>query len=69
MGHKPWERAWRRADKARERHAAHQQMLDDMYDVVLVEQRMANDNGVRYSLEEVMAEFGITQADLDAVED
>lgn len=43
--------------------------LDDMYDVVLVEQRMANDNGVRYSLEEVMAEFGITQADLDAVED
>jgi hypothetical protein len=43
--------------------------LDDMYDVIEVEQRMANDNGVRYTLEEVMAEFGITRADLDAVGD
>ena len=32
-------------------------------------EREANDDGKRYSFEEVMAEMGITEADLDAMED
>jgi len=31
VGHKPWDRAWRRADKARERNAARAEALGDEF--------------------------------------
>lgn len=37
--------------------------------LALALEREANDDGKRYSFEEVMAEMGITEADLDAMED
>lgn len=57
MGHKPWDRVWRRADKARERNAAYREMLDDMYDVVEVEQRKAAETGERVELDDFLAEL------------
>ena len=35
----------------------------------LVEERLANDNGIRYTWEEMLEASGITQEELDAMED
>lgn len=68
MGHKPWDRAWRRAAKARERNAARDEMVDDLNDVVDADRRHAADTGARHSLDDVIAELGISQAEIDAAD-
>lgn len=42
---------------------------EDAADLALVASRMATDNGSRTSLDDVMGQLGITQADLDALPD
>lgn len=44
-----------------------EQAAEDAADLALVASRMATDNGNRTSLDDVMAELGITQADVDAL--
>ena len=44
-------------------------LIEDQYLLALAEERIRNDNGVRYTFEEVLAENGLTLADLDAIED
>ncbi len=41
------------------------EFIEDLEDVLLAEEILAESNGKTIPLEEVMAEFGITQADLD----
>lgn len=50
----------KRAERARVRDE-----IEDEADLTLALARMATDTGERYSLVEVMAEHGITHADLD----
>lgn len=70
MGRKwPSDMAERRRERRTRRRDALAEAREDAADVALVAERMANDTGVRYSLDEVMAMFGITRADLDAVRD
>ncbi|MCL1792977.1 MAG: hypothetical protein FWG34_03820 [Oscillospiraceae bacterium] len=45
------------------------EMLDDEWLLALAEERKRNDSGVRYTLEEVMAELGIAQEEIDEMED
>jgi len=45
------------------------EILDDEYLLALAEDRLKNDNGIRHSLEDVMAELGITQEEIDEMED
>ncbi|MCL2815772.1 MAG: hypothetical protein FWD23_14340 [Oscillospiraceae bacterium] len=42
---------------------------EDEYLLALAEQRLKNDTGIIYTLEEVMARHGITQEDLDNAEE
>ena len=42
---------------------------EDEYLLSLVEERLKNDTGVRYTWEEVMARHGITRESLDSIED
>ncbi|MCL2049664.1 MAG: hypothetical protein FWG87_13175 [Defluviitaleaceae bacterium] len=44
-------------------------MLDDQYLLALANERERNSNGVTYSFEEVLAERGLTLADIDSMED
>jgi len=43
--------------------------IEDEYLLALAEERLKNDNGIRHSLEDVMAELGITQEEIDEMED
>ena len=43
--------------------------LEDEYLLALAEERLKNDSGVRWTPEEIMAEFGITQEEIDEMED
>ncbi|MDR3209801.1 MAG: type II toxin-antitoxin system Phd/YefM family antitoxin [Oscillospiraceae bacterium] len=52
-----------------EQYKAMREELDDRYLLALALERMANDNGVSYTMEEILAEDGLTLADLDAMED
>ena len=50
----------------------YERLLEEIEDLELMmeaEKRLANDTGVYYSFDEVMAANGITQADIDAAED
>ena len=51
-----------------QRYEAMLEEMEDLHLLVEVEKRL-EDDGVYYSREEVMNEFGITQADIDAAED
>ena len=43
---------------------------DDDEDLIrMVEERLANDNGIRYTWEEMLEAAGITQEELDKMED
>ena len=42
---------------------------EDEYLLMLAEERLKNDTGIRYTLEEVMTRHGITQEDLDSAEE
>jgi len=44
-------------------------MIDDQYLLALADERERNSTGVTYSFEEVLAERGLTIADIDAMED
>jgi PHD/YefM family antitoxin component YafN of YafNO toxin-antitoxin module len=44
-------------------------MIDNQYLLALAEEREQNSTGVTYSFEEVLAERGLTVADIDAMED
>ena len=44
-------------------------MIDDQYLLTLVEERERNNTGVTYSFDEVLAERGLTTADIDMMED
>ena len=44
-------------------------MIDDQYLLALADERERNSTGVTYSFEEVIAERGLTIADIDAMED
>ena len=43
--------------------------VEDEYLLALAEERERNDNGVRYSHEEIMSIYGITEEDLENAED
>ena len=45
------------------------EMLDDQYLLALAEERLKNDTGVTYSFEEILADNGLTIADLEAMDD
>jgi PHD/YefM family antitoxin component YafN of YafNO toxin-antitoxin module len=45
------------------------EMLEDEYLVALVEERERNDTGKTYSFEEVLAEQGVTQEELDNMDE
>ena len=45
------------------------EMLEDEYLLALAEERIKNDNGVRYSFEEILAEDGLTLEDIENMED
>ena len=42
---------------------------EDEYLLALALERKKNDNGVRYTFDEILAEHGITREELDAMED
>lgn len=44
------------------------EMRDDIYDMVLALTRQATDTGGRHRLEDVIKEFGLTQAEIDAAD-
>ena len=44
-------------------------MINDQYLLALAEERERNNTGVTHSFEEVLAERGLTLADIDAMED
>ena len=44
-------------------------MIEDQYLLSLVEERERNSTGTTYSFEEILAEDGLTLADIDAMED
>lgn len=44
-------------------------IIDDQYLLALAEERERNSTGVTYSFDEVLAERGLTTADIDAMED
>ncbi|MCL2249884.1 MAG: type II toxin-antitoxin system Phd/YefM family antitoxin [Oscillospiraceae bacterium] len=52
-----------------ERYQEIMDMLDDRYLLAVAEERLKNDNGVTYSYEEILADNGLTQEDIDAMED
>ena len=52
-----------------ERYQEMVDMIDDQYLLALAEERERNSTGVTYSFEEVLAEDGLTLADIDAMED
>jgi len=52
-----------------ERYESLLEEIEDLELMMEAERRLANDNGVYHSFEEVMAANGITQADIDAAED
>jgi PHD/YefM family antitoxin component YafN of YafNO toxin-antitoxin module len=52
-----------------ERYQEIMEMLDDRYLLAVAEERLKNDNGVTYSFEEILADNGLTQEDIDAMED
>ena len=54
---------------APERYKEMVDMIDDQYLFALAEERERNSTGVTYSFEEVLAEDGLTLADIDAMED
>jgi PHD/YefM family antitoxin component YafN of YafNO toxin-antitoxin module len=54
---------------APERYKELTDILDDHYLLALAEERERNSTGVTYSFEEVLAERGLTTADIDAMED
>jgi hypothetical protein len=43
--------------------------IDDYYLLTLAEERLKNDNGVRYSFDEILAKNGLTFADIEAMDD
>ncbi|MCL1806868.1 MAG: type II toxin-antitoxin system Phd/YefM family antitoxin [Oscillospiraceae bacterium] len=43
--------------------------IDEMHLYSLVAERLANDTGITYTNEQVMAELGITQDEIDAMDD
>ncbi len=45
------------------------ELIEDQYLLALAEERIKNDTGETYTFEEVLAENGLTLADLDAIED
>jgi Arc/MetJ-type ribon-helix-helix transcriptional regulator len=45
------------------------EQAEDEYLLALAEERERNDNGVRYSFDEILAEHGITREELDNMED
>ncbi len=45
------------------------ELIEDQYLLALAEERERNDTGETYTFEEVLAENGLTLADLDAIED
>ena len=45
------------------------EMLEDEYLLALAFERKKNDNGVRYSEEDIMRKYGITEEDLENAED
>lgn len=80
MGHKPWDRAWRRASKARERNTARAEMLaeaDTSLSDLGVTSAAACAGADRaahlirgagtalHDLDDVIAELGLTQAEID----
>jgi PHD/YefM family antitoxin component YafN of YafNO toxin-antitoxin module len=52
-----------------ERYQEIMDMLDDRYLLAVAEERLKNDKGVTYSSEEILADNGLTQEDIDAMED
>ena len=44
-------------------------MIEDQYLLALVEERERNSTGMTYAFEEILAEDGLTFADIDALED
>ena len=52
-----------------ERYQEMVELIDDQYLLALAEERLKNDNGVTYSFDEVLAENGLTRADIDAMDD
>ena len=52
-----------------ERYQKMVDMIEDQYLLALAEERERNSTGVTYSFEEVLAERGLTLADIDAMED
>ena len=52
-----------------ERYQKMLDMIEDQYLLALAEERERNSTGVTYSFEEILAEDGLTIADIDAMED
>ncbi|MDR3148558.1 MAG: type II toxin-antitoxin system Phd/YefM family antitoxin [Oscillospiraceae bacterium] len=52
-----------------ERYKELMEEIEDQYFLALAEERLKNDSGVTYTFEEVLAESGLTLADIDAMED
>jgi len=52
-----------------ERYKEMAEIINDYYLLALVEERERNSTGVTYSFEEILAEDGLTIADIDAMED
>ena len=44
-------------------------LIEDQYLLELAEERIKNDNGVRYSEEDIMRMYNITEEDLENTED
>jgi len=51
------------------RNASLAEQLEDEYLLALVQEREKNDNGISWSFEEILAEDGLTRADLEKMED
>jgi len=52
-----------------ERFAELIETIEDYYLLQLAEERIKRDTGIRWTFEEILAEDGLTVADLDAMED
>lgn len=52
-----------------ERYKELMEEIEDQYFLALAEERLKNDSGVTYTQEEIMAEFGITREELDAIDE
>lgn len=46
-----------------------EEVLEDLQDMVVVLARKLSDNGERYNLDEVVAELGLTEEEIEAAED